>query len=60
MKNYFPYSEANISAVGQEIPPRFLTTKGTSRAHNDLSTLLWICPLTHPSNVYILQAVSSL
>jgi hypothetical protein len=39
MKNYFPYSEANISAAGQEIPPRFLTPRGTSRAHNDLSTL---------------------
>jgi len=23
MKNYFPYSEANISAVSQEIPPLF-------------------------------------
>jgi len=42
MNNYFPYSEANISAVGQEIPPRFLTPEGTSRTHNALSTLLWI------------------
>ena len=39
MKNYFPYSVANISAVGQEIPPRVLSPKGISRAHNDLSTL---------------------
>jgi len=40
MKNNIPYSEANMSAVGQEILPRFLTPKGTSRARNDLSTLL--------------------
>jgi len=48
IKNYFPYSEANISAVSQEIPPRILTLKGTSHSHNDLYTLLWIQPSGTP------------
>jgi hypothetical protein len=53
-KKYFPYSAANTDAVGQEIPPRVLTPKGTSRAHNhwsshnDLSSLLWIHPSDTP------------
>lgn len=51
MKNYFPYSEANISAVSQEIPPRFLTQR--LQAVLTMTSLLYseYSPLAHHSNV---------